>query len=173
MSIKCRAAILVEPNKPLVVDEVELPDPEPDQVWVKLFASGVCHSQLHTMRRPPRPGHRLPALLGHESTGLVVAKGRDVTHVREGDHVITTWVDRDNSTTSQLLVAHALNDRAQSIAIWQGKEVLHSAATWAEYALACERVVLPMPTGVATGAAAISAGLVMSWGGGVTIKHQG
>src|SRR5262249_34269120 len=90
MSIKCRAAILVEPNKPLVVDEVELPDPEPDQVWVKLFASGVCHSQLHTMRRPPRPGHRLPALLGHESTGLVVAKGRDVTHVREGDHVITT-----------------------------------------------------------------------------------
>src|SRR5262245_32718552 len=89
MSIKCRAAILVEPNKPLVVDEVELPDPGPDQVLVKLFASGVCHSQLHTMRRPPRPGHRLPALLGHESTGIVVAKGRDVTHVREGDHVIT------------------------------------------------------------------------------------
>ena len=136
MSTKCRAAILVEPNKPLVVDEVELPDPGPDQVLVKLFASGVCHSQLHTMRRPPRPGHRLPALLGHESTGVVVAKGRAVTHVQEGDHVITTWVDRDNSTTTQPLVAHALNDRAQSTAVWQGKQVLHSAATYVMFVTA-------------------------------------
>jgi Zn-dependent alcohol dehydrogenase len=90
MGTKSRAAILVEPNKPLVVDTVEIPDPAPDQVLVKLFSSGVCHSQLHTMRRPPRPGHRLPVLLGHESTGTVVAKGRDVRHVKEGDHVITT-----------------------------------------------------------------------------------
>ena len=123
MSTKSRAAILVEPNKPLVVDTVEIPDPGPDQVLVKLFSSGVCHSQLHTMRRQPRPGQRLPALLGHESTGIVAAKGRNVSHVKEGDHVITTWVDRDNSTTTQPLVAHALNDRAQSKAIWQGKEV--------------------------------------------------
>src|SRR5215471_17132588 len=125
MSIKCRAAILVEPNKPLVVDEVELPDPGPDQVLVKLFASGVCHSQLHTMRRPPRPGHRLPALLGHESTGVVVAKGRDVTHVREDDHVITTWVDRDNSTTTQSLLAHARNHRDQHSSLTQGYSVCH------------------------------------------------
>src|SRR5512132_1968580 len=136
MSIKSRAAILVEPNKPLVVDTVDIPDPAPDQVLVKLFASGICHSQLHTMRRRARASDRLPALLGHESTGVVAARGRDVRHVKEGDHVITTWVDRDNSTTNQPLVAHALNDRAQSIASWKGKEVFHSAATWAEYALA-------------------------------------
>ena len=104
MSTKCRAAILVEPNQPLIVDDVEFPDPVPDQVLVKLFASGVCHSQLHTMRRPARSADRLPALLGHESTGVVAARGRDVRHVKEGDHVITTWVDRDNSTTNQPLV---------------------------------------------------------------------
>ena len=167
MSTKSRAAILVEPNKPLVVDTVEIPDPAPDQVLVKLFSSGVCHSQLHTMRRPPRPGQRLPALLGHESTGIVVAKGRDVIHVKEGDHVITTWVDRDSSTTTQPLVAHALNDRAQSIAIWQGKEVLHSAATWAEYALASERVVLPMPKDVPTDVTAIIGCAVMTGAGAI------
>src|SRR5438128_12463214 len=99
MSIKCRAAIFVEPNTPLVVDEIEFPDPAPDQVLVKLFCSGVCHSQIHTMRRPARPGHRLPALLGHEATGIVVARGRDVSHVKEGDHVITTWGDRKYSNT--------------------------------------------------------------------------
>jgi Zn-dependent alcohol dehydrogenase len=167
MSIKCRAAILVEPNRPLVVDEVEFPDPAPDQVLVKLFSSGVCHSQIHTMRRPPRPGQRLPALLGHESTGAVAAKGRDVKHVKEGDHVITTWVDRDNSTTAQPLVAHALNDRAQFKANWQGKEVSHSAATWAEYALAQERMVVPIPNDLPTDVTAIIGCAVMTGAGAI------
>ena len=167
MSIKCRAAIFVEPNKPLVVDEVEMPDPAPDQVLVKLFASGVCHSQLHTMSRAPRPGRRLPALLGHESTGVVAAKGRDVRHVKEGDHVMTTWVDRDNSTTPLSLVDHTLNDRAQYVATWKGQEVLHSAATWAEYALASERVVLPMPKDIATDVTAIIGCAVMTGAGAI------
>ena len=61
MSTKGRAAIYVEPKKPLVVDEVEFGDPGPDQVLVKLFASGVCHSQLHTMQRPARKRQSLPA----------------------------------------------------------------------------------------------------------------
>jgi len=167
MSTKCRAAILVEPNKPLVVDEVELTDPAPDQVLVKLFASGVCHSQIHTMRRPARPGQRLPALLGHESTGVVVAKGRNVKHVKEGDHVITTWVDRDNSTTDQPLVAHALNDRTQFVGKWRGKEVSHSAATWAEYALAQERMVVAMPNDVPTDITAIIGCAVMTGAGAI------
>jgi Zn-dependent alcohol dehydrogenase len=162
-----KAAIFVEPKQPLVVDEIELPDPGPDQVLVKLFASGVCHSQLHTMQRPPRPGHRLPELLGHESTGLVIAKGQEVRHVKEGDHVITTWVDRDNSTTDQPLVMHALNDRTQYAADWRGKEVMHSAATWAEFALAQERVVLPLPEDVATDVTSIIGCAVMTGAGAI------
>jgi Zn-dependent alcohol dehydrogenase len=167
MSVKGRAAIFVEPKKPLVVDEVEFPDPGSDQVLVKLFSSGVCHSQLHTMGRPPRPGRRLPALLGHESTGVVVAKGRDVKHVKEGDHVITTWVDRDNATTTLPLVDHSLNDREQYTANWQGQEVSHSAATWAEYALASERVVLAMPKDVATDVTSIVGCAVMTGAGAI------
>jgi Zn-dependent alcohol dehydrogenase len=167
MSIKSRAAILVEPNKPLVVDEVEFSDPGPDQVLVKLFASGVCHSQIHTMRRPPRRNQPLPALLGHESTGVVVAKGRDVKHVREGDHVITTWVDRDNSSTDQPLVAHALNDRPQFAAQWRDLEASHSAATWAEYALAQERMVVAMPSDLRTDTTAIIGCAVMTGAGAI------
>jgi Zn-dependent alcohol dehydrogenase len=167
MSVKGRAAIFVEPKKPLVVDEVEFTDPGADQVLVKLFSSGVCHSQLHTMGRPPRPGRRLPALLGHESTAVVVAKGRDVKHVKEGDHVITTWVDRDNATTSLPLVDHTLNDREQYAANWKGQEVAHSAATWAEYALASERVVLPMAKDVPTDVTSIIGCAVMTGAGAI------
>jgi Zn-dependent alcohol dehydrogenase len=167
MSTKGRAAIFVEPRKPLVVDEVEFPDPGADQVLVKLFSSGICHSQLHTMGRAPRPGRRLPALLGHESTGVVVARGRDVTHVKEGDHVITTWVDRNNQTTPQPLVDHALNEREQYTAMWRGQVVSHSAATWAEYALASERVVLSLPNDMATDVTSIIGCAVMTGAGAI------
>src|SRR4029434_3583362 len=125
------------------------------------------HTEPHHVTPPPRPGQRLPALLGHESTGVVAARGRDVRHVKEGDHVITTWVDRDNSTTNQPLVAHALNDRAQSIASWKGQEVMHSAATWAEYALAQKRVVLPMPKDIPTDVTAIIGCAVMTGAGAI------
>jgi Zn-dependent alcohol dehydrogenase len=172
MSTKGRAAIYVEPKKPLVVDEVEFADPGPDQVLVKLFSSGVCHSQLHTMQRPARPGHRLPVLLGHESTGVVVAKGRAVTHVKEGDHVITTWVDRDSATTDQPMVMHALNDRKQYIATWKGREVMHSAATWAEYAVAQERVVVPLPNDFPTDVTSIIGCAVMTGAGAIVNTLQ-
>ncbi len=167
MSTKGKAAIFVESNRPLIIDEVEFADPGADQVLIRLFASGVCHSQLHTMQRPARPGHRLPALLGHESTGVVVARGRDVRHVKEGDHVITTWVDRDNSTTDQPMVMHALNDRTQYLASWRGKEVMHSAATWAQYALAQERVVLPLPNDIPTDVTSIVGCAVMTGAGAI------
>ena len=48
-------------------------------------------------------------------------KGRDVSHVKEGDHVITTWVDRDSATTNQPMVMHALNDRAQYLALGKAR----------------------------------------------------
>jgi Zn-dependent alcohol dehydrogenase len=167
MATKGRAAILVEPNKPLVVDEIEFPDPAPDQVLVKLFASGICHTQIHTMRRPAGPDDRFPVLLGHESTGVVIAKGRAVTHVQEGDHVITTWVDRDNSNTPLPLVNHALNNRPQSTFTWRGKNVSGSAATWAEYALASDRVVVPMSKDVPTDVTAVIGCAVMTGAGAI------
>jgi Zn-dependent alcohol dehydrogenase len=167
MSVKGRAAIYVEPKRPLIVDEVEFADPGPDQVLVKLFSSGVCHSQLHTMQRPARQGQSLPALLGHESTGVVAATGRDVTHVKEGDHVITTWVDRDSAKTNQPMVLHALNDRAQYWAKWKGNQVMHSAATWAEYAVAQERVVVPLPKDLPTDITSIVGCAVMTGAGAI------
>lgn len=167
MSVTGRAAIYVEPKTPLIVDEVEFSDPGADQVLVKLFASGICHSQLHTIARPARPGRRLPALLGHESTGVVIAKGRAVHHVKEGDYVITTWVDRDNSRSPLPPVDHTLNDREPYTALWKRKTVSHSAATWAEYALASERVVLPMPKDVATDVTSIIGCAVMTGAGAI------
>ena len=90
--MKSRAAIHTQQGKPLVVDEIDIPDPKPDQVIVKLYSSGVCHSQLHQMHNVDLP---TPALLGHEGTGVVTSVGSEVSHLKEGDLAIVTWVPRE------------------------------------------------------------------------------
>ena len=90
--MESKAAIHTEYGKNLTVDNIQIPDPRPDQVIVKLHSSGVCHSQLHQMHNPDSP---TPSLLGHEGTGTVIAKGSDVTHLEEGDLAIVTWVNRE------------------------------------------------------------------------------
>jgi len=84
-----------EAHGKLRIEDVVLPDPSPNQVVIKQFASGICHSQLHWMNRD-KPS---PMLLGHESTGVVTEVGSDVTHVSVGDTVLCTWIPRNPSLT--------------------------------------------------------------------------
>src|SRR3990172_6193574 len=106
----------------LRIDEVKLPDPGPYQVVVKQFASGVCHSQLHQMHRP-RPA---PVVLGHESTGVVVAKGSQVNHGKEGDRVMVAWVPRDGENNTRRADAVTLTLADGSTAVSQ------NVFTWAD-----------------------------------------
>ena len=82
-----KAAVLREVNKPLEIEEVQCGNPGPREVLVRTMAAGVCHSDLHFQNGSyPYP---LPAVLGHESAGIVEAVGDMVTYVKPGDHVIT------------------------------------------------------------------------------------
>lgn len=81
-----KAAVLYEPNKPLVVEEVQLDPPQAGEVRVRVAANGVCHSDLHVMTGAMRMP--LPIVLGHEGAGIVSEVGPGVTSVREGDHVV-------------------------------------------------------------------------------------
>ena len=88
----CKAAILVEQNKPLVVAEIELPQQlEVGQVMVRIFYSGICGSQLGEIDGAKGPDRFLPHLLGHEGSGEDVATGPGVKHVKEGDKVVLHW----------------------------------------------------------------------------------
>ncbi len=74
-----KAAVLREINKPLEIEDIQHGDPGPREVLVRTMAAGVCHSDLHFQNGSyPYP---LPAVLGHESAGVVEAVGRDVTYV--------------------------------------------------------------------------------------------
>jgi S-(hydroxymethyl)glutathione dehydrogenase/alcohol dehydrogenase len=85
-----QAAVLEEFGAPLVVQEVDLADPRPGEVLVRLEACGVCHTDLYTASGADPSGYA-PTVLGHEGAGVVERVGDGVTLVSEGDHVVTLF----------------------------------------------------------------------------------
>ena len=82
-----KAAVLREVGKPLQIEDVQINKPGPHEVLIRTAAAGVCHSDLHFIEG--LYPHPLPAVLGHESAGVVEQIGSEVRTVKVGDHVIT------------------------------------------------------------------------------------
>ncbi len=78
--MKMRAAVLEEFGEPLVVQDVELRDPGPGEVLVRLVACGVCHTDLYTASGVDPSGYA-PTVLGHEGAGVVEKLGDGVSSV--------------------------------------------------------------------------------------------
>ena len=98
-----RAAVLHRVGEPLVVEDVDMADPLDGEVVVRVVAAGLCHSDVHFMNGayPTRP----PAVVGHESAGVVEAVGAGVRHVVPGDHVVTC-LSMFCGTCEQCLTGH-------------------------------------------------------------------
>jgi S-(hydroxymethyl)glutathione dehydrogenase/alcohol dehydrogenase len=85
-----RAALAIGPKEPMiVVDDVELDAPHPDEVRVQIEACGMCHSDLSYIDGV-LPG-QFPMVLGHEAAGVVTELGRGVTSVAEGQRVVLSF----------------------------------------------------------------------------------
>ncbi|WP_196220152.1 galactitol-1-phosphate 5-dehydrogenase [Terrilactibacillus tamarindi] len=80
-----KAAVLRETNH-IVYEDFCISDCKPDEVKVKVMAAGICGSDIHKMMTKWK--YTLPAIMGHEFSGIVVEKGKDVSHVHVGDRVI-------------------------------------------------------------------------------------
>ncbi|MFC4011335.1 alcohol dehydrogenase catalytic domain-containing protein [Nonomuraea purpurea] len=98
--MRIRGAVLQEPGRsrpfaestPIVVDELELADPGPTELLVRIEAAGICHSDLSVV-----DGNRLrplPMLLGHEAAGIVVAAGTGVDDIAPGQRVVMSFLPR-------------------------------------------------------------------------------
>ena len=131
--MKTKAAIQTVAEAPLELVELEVPDPAPGQVSVKLISSGICHSQLHNLENPDMAR---PLVLGHEGAGVVTGVGRGVTHVKEGDHAIVTWVPRTpvRGRTAPVL----------SRVTYREEPVHGNVYTWGEDALVSGEYVVPI-----------------------------
>ncbi|GAA2592228.1 Zn-dependent alcohol dehydrogenase [Streptomyces roseoviolaceus] len=166
-----RAAVLPAIGSPLEITGIDLPDPGPGQVRVRLAAAGVCHSDLSlsdgTMRVP------VPAVLGHEGAGTVVAVGEGVTHVAPGDGVVLNWAPSCGachacSLGEVWLCANALNGAADVYARTMEGADLHpglNVAAFAEETVVSAACVLPVPQGVPlTDAALLGCAVLTGYG---------
>ncbi|MFI6809525.1 Zn-dependent alcohol dehydrogenase [Streptomyces luteogriseus] len=166
-----RAAVLPAIGSPLEITGIDLPDPGPGQVRVRLAAAGVCHSDLSlsdgTMRVP------VPAVLGHEGAGTVVAVGEGVGHVAPGNGVVLNWAPSCGachacSLGEVWLCANALTGAAAVYARTTEGTDLHpglNVAAFAEETVVSASCVLPVPDGVPlTDAALLGCAVLTGYG---------
>lgn len=85
--MKIQAALAYANNDTLKIEDVDLAEPGPGEILVKLVATGLCHTDLNVLANAPLPW---PAILGHEGSGIVDKVGAGVTKVAPGDHVVMT-----------------------------------------------------------------------------------
>ena len=155
--ITMRAAVLEQQNQPLAIrDDVEIRDPGPGQVRVKVSSCGICHSDLSVIDGAfPSP---TPIVLGHEAAGVVESVGANVRGVEPGDHVVLTpcppcgrcyWCVRNEHSHCELsmgLLTHAFPDGSTGLSRG-GQTLLRglNVGGFAEYALHSETGVVRVP----------------------------
>ncbi|KAK8289181.1 hypothetical protein V6Z11_D07G172700 [Gossypium hirsutum] len=88
--ITCKAAVAYEPNKPLVIEDVQVAPPQAGEVRVKILFTALCHTDAYTWSGKDPEG-LFPCILGHEAAGIVESVGEGVTEVQPGDHVIPCY----------------------------------------------------------------------------------
>ncbi len=132
---RMKAAILAETNKPLIVDEVQLPEALIcGQVLVKIVYSGICGAQINEITAAKGQDKFLPHLLGHEGSGIVLETGPGVTTVKSGDHVVLHW-RKSNGIES-----------ATPKYLWNGKPLNAGwVTTFNEYAVVSENRITQIP----------------------------
>jgi alcohol dehydrogenase, propanol-preferring len=99
-----KAARIIQPKKPLEVQEMETPKPKSSQVVVKILSSGVCHSDIHLweggyeglggeLMKTTDRGVRYPLTPGHEIAGIIESTGEDVIGFSKDEKVLVfPWI---------------------------------------------------------------------------------
>ncbi|MEQ8558230.1 MAG: NAD(P)-dependent alcohol dehydrogenase [Henriciella sp.] len=87
--MKAQAAIAYRGDDQFRIEEISVDDVRDDEILVKIAGVGLCHTDL--VFKSMMADFPLPAVLGHEGSGVVLSVGRNITNVKPGDHVIITF----------------------------------------------------------------------------------
>ena len=173
-----KAAVLYETKSPLIVEELELDDPQAGEVLVKIGAAGVCRSDRHFMHGDAPIA--LPVVLGHEGAGTVEKVGPGVTSVRPGQQVILTFVPSCGRCKSCVTGKNHLCDNhgATGPFMYDGTTRLHKGdqrihhmgktACFAEYSVVPESGCIPIDVPIPMDKAALIGCCVPTGVGAVT-----
>ncbi len=135
-----RAMLFQGVGKPLIMKDLPIPTPEPNQILLRVHACGICRTDLHIIDGELREP-RLPLVLGHQIVGRVAGIGAGVDGFREGERVGIPWLGGSCG-----VCVHCRGDRENlcSTPRFTGYQV-HGG--FAEYAVADRRFCFPIPEG--------------------------
>lgn len=128
---------MVQPGQPLIMEEVSLPQPGPNDVRVRVKAAGICHSDAH-YRAGHSPVNPLPLTLGHEVAGVVDTIGNDVSNVQPGDRVCIHYL----ATCGTCDYCRQGNEQFCGKGAMMGK---HRDGGYAEYVVMPAKSILHLP----------------------------
>jgi alcohol dehydrogenase len=166
-------------TRPLVICELELADPGPTELLVRIESAGICHSDLSVVDgNRPRP---VPMLLGHEAAGIVERVGDQVRDVAEGARVVLTFLPRCGecaacATDGRLPCERGSASNAKGELLGggtrlrrRGEPIAHhlGASAFADHAVVDRRSVVPVPAAVPPEVAALLGCAVLTGGGAV------
>lgn len=87
--MEIQAAVVKKESGPFEIETLELEPPREGEVRVRIVGAGICHTDIAVREQfKPTP---LPAVLGHEGSGIVEEVGAGVTKVEPGDHVVLSF----------------------------------------------------------------------------------
>lgn len=177
MALHCKAA-LADGKGNFVIDEIEIGEPQPDEIIVQMKAAGICHTDYDSLRWGK------PLVMGHEGAGIVFKTGKDVTDVKPGDAVILNWatpcgncfqclegnqhICENNSPVVAGKNGYTPGHAELSGTTWKGQPVVRSfnLGTFSEYAIVKSSAVVKNPsTNMSFKAASIiSCGVMTGYG---------
>ncbi len=150
-----RAMVLPKSPGALVESEIADPRPGPREVLLRVQACAVCRTDLHVVDGE-LPDPKLPLVPGHEIVGRVIAAGREVERLREGDRVGVPWL---GWTCGECEYCRSGRENLCARARFTGYQI---DGGYAELAVADERFCFPLPAsyGDAEAAPLLCAGLI-------------
>jgi aryl-alcohol dehydrogenase len=159
MTVGARAAVVHQRGGDFAFEDVEIDSPRPDEVLVRMVASGICHTDVAA--RDGLLAQTFPAVFGHEGAGIVESVGTDVVRISSGDKVVLSFSSCGqcprchDGHPAHCLAFDELNfdgartDGSPTIRDAEGKPVggcFLGQSSFAYYALTRERNVIPVET---------------------------
>jgi propanol-preferring alcohol dehydrogenase len=133
-----RAMLLESARSPLAARRVAIPNPQGDELLIRVRCCGVCRTDLH-VRDGELESPKLPLILGHQIVGTVVAHGREVEGVVEGQRIGVPWLGR---ACGVCRFCGTGSENLCNLAAFTGYQL---DGGYAEYAVVQARFALPMP----------------------------
>ena len=178
--MKIKAAVISETGGDFNIEQLELCEPNADEVLVRIVGVGICHTDL-AARAGYLPIPSPPSVFGHEGAGVVEKVGAQVTKVKPGDHVVLAWdycgtcssCKADKVLYCKNFFQHNFHGARpdDTATLHKGDQVIHGSffcqSSFANFALANERntvkvrddvpleILAPLGCGVMTGTGAV------------------